>query len=166
MDPISGGLSAILGAIGNLMLGIVNIPIDVAKACLEKPPGTMPQYHTQTLPSLAAGRSIVPTVTNPVKAETLSEEEKLPLIALSNPTNKLEQLVCEAERSQHPALHRENIFQATNDDSLPCSGTTGNYMASSEASGDQRLKSNTKKFPQKITTAKVVFYLTTEANPS
>lgn len=36
MEPITGGLGALVGTIGNLMLGMVDIPIDVAKAIAVK----------------------------------------------------------------------------------------------------------------------------------
>lgn len=32
MDPITGGLGSILGTVGNLMLGAIDIPVEVAKA--------------------------------------------------------------------------------------------------------------------------------------
>jgi hypothetical protein len=37
-EPITGGLGAILGTVGNLMLGMIDIPIDVAKAVAIKSP--------------------------------------------------------------------------------------------------------------------------------
>lgn len=36
MEPVTGGLGAILSTVGNLMLGMVDIPIDVAKAVAVK----------------------------------------------------------------------------------------------------------------------------------
>lgn len=45
-DPITGGGGAILGAVGNLMLGTINIPLGIAKAVICKSPEALqPPRH-------------------------------------------------------------------------------------------------------------------------
>jgi len=61
IEPITGGLGAILGTIGNLMLGMVDIPIDVAKAvAVKSTAGSLegPGADRSSTTSISPGRSI------------------------------------------------------------------------------------------------------------
>lgn len=103
VDPISGGLGAILGPVGSLMMGMIDIPLDVAKAVAVKstsslndqPEGSRPAprahpekpnagspMHADQSPAPSSIESSRPSSTTPVDAAD-AHELKLP----RRPTN-------------------------------------------------------------------------------
>lgn len=68
VDPISGGLGAILGPVGSLMMGMIDIPLDVAKAVAVKSTSSLNDQAEGSRPAPRA-HSEKPNAGSPIHAD-------------------------------------------------------------------------------------------------
>lgn len=141
------------------MLGMIDIPIDVAKAVIDKSPGVIPKDSARPSPNPTGEETEPLAFPSPSQASSSGTEKRVPSFALQRPDSKTEKLEDGSQELLHPAHRTPSVSQAGSDHNSLYSVTTRDDPAPSEASIQSEARAEKKstktKVMRKITAGKV-----------